>query len=177
MNKSDLRKQKLIDRRFQLRLIGNLILVNAVIMVAFGALLYLFQRSEIAANLASAHIRYSNMADMLFPIVLTLSVINILVVSIFVAVLILFASNKIAGPLYRFDQIIKEVASRNLKPASSIRSDDQVQGLMTSLNQMTGPLIEDFNKIKTITSDLRANPETLPAKLLELEAITNAYKS
>ena len=111
--KENRRKIVLINKKFQFRLIAMFILLNAVIMIVFGAIMFLFLNSEIEANLNSAHVTYSNLSQMLFPILLTLSGLNIIISSIVIAGFVLFASHKLAGPLYRFNSVIDEMNNRN----------------------------------------------------------------
>jgi methyl-accepting chemotaxis protein len=175
------RKIKLIDRDFQFRLIVKFIIINTLVLALFGALIYIFFNSEISSNFASAHVTYKNISQMLLPIVLTLSVINLLVTSIIIFVVVLYASHKIAGPMYRFNAAVGEITARNLHPLTKIREKDQLRGLSDSLAQMAETLAADFTEIKNKISEAKTllpkenTPPELREKLEDVEAIINKY--
>ena len=179
------RKIKLIDRGFQLKLIARFIAINLLVMTIFGGLIYIFFKSEVSANLASAHVTYKNVSQMLFPIVLTLSILNILLISIIIAVAVLYASHKIAGPMYRFNEAMMAMAHKNLHPLTKIRGGDQLQNLSDTMTQLAGTLAADFAKMKDNLRVIRQHLEGLDAPdrvkkletgLEELETIINEYK-
>ena len=148
------RKIKLIDRGFQYRLMLKFIMVNIFIMMLFGALIYIFFQDEIAANLASAHAAYRNTAGMLLPIVIALSLFNIIFSSFFIAIVIVYSSHKIAGPLFRFNNSLRELAGGNLNTITAIRNDDQLQELSDSLATLTNRLNSDFYRLKEVARKL-----------------------
>lgn len=176
------RHMVLINKDFQFKLIIKFLIINIIILILFGVFLYVFLNSEVEANLLSAHVVYKNIKDMLFPIVITLSIINILVSSIIIALFVLYASHKVAGPLYRFNEALKDVSNRNLNTYTSLRDGDQLYECSVTLKQMSQVLTEDISKIKTgiaeiknIYKDNRQNNQA-EKKLNEIENIVNLYK-
>jgi methyl-accepting chemotaxis protein len=159
MSKDERRNIKLISRDFQLRLIIEFVLINVLILVVFGILIYLFLDSEIAANLSRAHVTYKNISDMLVPIVLTLSVLNIFVTSFIIAIVVLYSSHRIAGPLYRFNEIVKAVLKGNLNPMTDLRKDDQLKLLADNFKMMVEQLNQDISRMKTITNQVLADAD------------------
>lgn len=182
-NKQIKRKIKLIDRVFQYRLITRFILVNILILIVFGGLIYVFFRSEIAANLASAHAAYRSAADMLLPIILTLSLLNILITSIIIAVVVVYWSHKIAGPLYRFNEALKEMKNGNLNPMSHIREDDQLSEVALSLQQLAEKLGRDIDGTRSRLQELKEFctgkdlPDEIKDKLVQIENLLKEYRS
>lgn len=176
------RKIKLIDREFQFRLIIKFIIANTLVLALFGVLIYIFFNSEISANLASAHVTYKNISGMLFPIVLTLSIINLLVMCVIISIVVLYASHRIAGPMYRFNEAIGEITGRNLQPLTKIRDRDQLGGLSDSLGRMAETLSGDFAAMKKGVEEIKTKipeenrPREVMDKIKELETIVNSYK-
>ena len=172
----------LINRGFQYRMIAKFILLNIIIMVLFGVLLYIFLNSEIDSNLKSAHVTYKNVKDMLFPIIITLSIINILVSSMIIGMFVLYASFRIAGPLYRFNEVIKEIYYKNLNPTTSLRSGDQLYEFSVNLKKMIEVIAADIIEIRDKTSEIKelnkkgAAKRKLTEKIEELEGIVNQYR-
>ncbi len=148
------RKIKLINRDFQYKLMAKFILINGLILALFGAIIYVFFNSEIDTNLKSATAAYSSVAQMLLPIIVTLSVLAILITSIIIIMVVLNASHKIAGPLFRFNKALNEIENKNLKPYSNIRAKDQLGGLADSFSKMTDVLASDVSKMKELTLEL-----------------------
>lgn len=176
------RKIKLINRSFQYRLMAKFILVNIFILILFGGMIYIFFQSEISANLASAHATYRSVSQMLLPIVLTLSLLNILFTSLIIAWAVVYWSHKIAGPLYRFNEALKEIAGGNLAPLTRIREDDQLKELSQTLGKVTGQFSRDVSGIKNKIEEMKqlltqySVPEELRTKLEELENIAGKYR-
>lgn len=183
MDKNGKRKTVIINKNFQYKMIGKFIILNTLLMILFGCLVYLFLNSEIESNLQSAHVTYKNVKDMLFPIVLSLSVINILVSSIIIGIVVLYASFKIAGPLYRFNEALKEMAAKNLRPLTDIRADDQLYDCSRSLTEFSGVISDDFKKIKSRIAEIKklngksSHKKEMAEKIKELEAILKEYRT
>ena len=166
------RRIVLIDKTFQYRLILKFILVNILITFIFGFFIYLFFNSEIDANLQTAHVTYTNVKNMLLPITLTISIINILISSIIIFVFVLFASHKIAGPMFRFNEALRQVAAGNFNTLTSLREEDQLYDCSVTLKEMVNVLSDDLGQIKDKISELdtvlpKANSDPSVLELLK----------
>jgi len=148
------RKIVMINRKFQINLILKFIIVNIGIMALFGFLIYLFLDSELEANLLSSHTKYKNMKDMLLPIVVALSFINVLISSLIIAFFVLFASFRIAGPLFRLNSALIEIANGNLKPFVSLRDNDQLLEISQSIQAFLKHFSKDLNQLEHIKKQL-----------------------
>jgi hypothetical protein len=181
MEKNDKRKIILIDRKFQFSLILKFIALIAVLMMLFGVFIYLFFNSEIEANMRSAHLAYKNIKDMLMPIVLTISIINLFAASAIIFIFVLFASHRLAGPLYRFEAALKDVGNRNFKTLTRIREGDQLEGISIALRNMVANISGDIIWMKSRLSDLKKMSEgsvneDIKMKIEEIESLLNDYK-
>ncbi len=142
------RKIILINKSFQLSLIFKFIMINIVIMIIYGGFLYLFLNSEVESNLYSAHVTYKNIQQMLFPIILTLSIINIMFSSALIFIFVVFASHKISGPMYRFNQILIDFKNKKLKSYFKLREGDQLYEISSSFEELSNNLVADFGLIE-----------------------------
>lgn len=171
----------LINRKFQFRLIAKFIAVNTCILILFGIIIYIFLNSEVQSNLQSAHVTYRNIKDMLFPIVITLSIINILISSAIIAAFVLFASHKIAGPLFRFNEALEQVNSRNLTAITSIRDEDQLYECSLTLTEAVNMLSGDISSLKEKIQEIHHinsrnyTKEKMDEKIAEIEKIIGQY--
>ena len=59
----------------------------------------------------------------------------------------LFVSHKIAGPLFRFKQVVKELASGNFTNQVRLRKGDQLQDFADEFNEMLAAVRE---RIRTV---------------------------
>ncbi len=171
----------MINKKFQMTLIAKFLAVNIVILTIFGVFLYMFLNSELEANLYSAHVTYHNVKEMLFPIVITLSVLNIIISSAIITIFVLYASFRIAGPLYRFDAAIKEINQGNLTPLLTLREKDELYAFSESLQNMSKFFVTLTKKTKSISTDLQSINEDLKndklaEKIKELDSILNNIK-
>ena len=146
----------LINKRFQLEQIARFIAVHAVILALFGIFVYLFVDSELEANLSSAHVRYRNMKQMVFPILLTLSLLNILVSAILIGLFVLYTTHRIAGPLHRFKAVVDAITGRDLGPVTQLREGDQLQETTSSLKALTQTLTGDVKDLRVRLAELRS---------------------
>jgi hypothetical protein len=182
MKKQHERKIILINRKFQFKMILKFILVNAIILTLFAFLCYVFFDSEIESNLHSAHVSFKNMRDMLFPLILTLSLINIIISSLLISGYVLYASFRLAGPMYRFNEISKAIGERDLNPITKIRSGDQFSECSRTISVSVKTLSDDIALMKEYLADLKdltdknAEKEALSGKIKELEEITGKYR-
>ena len=151
-------------------------------MVLFGVFIYFFFNSEVDSNLRSAHVTLNNVKDMLMPIVITLSVINIIVSSIVISAFVLLASHKIAGPMYRFNQALVECKNKDFTSIANIRKGDELVECSVSLANAVDTIGDDLKKIEQHVNDLRSHVDKDTDKLAikgalgNLENIISSYK-
>jgi len=182
MSTHDKRRTVLINKQFQIGQVARFIAVHILALVVFGSLIYLFLDSELDSNLASAHVAYRNLKQMIFPIVLSLSLLNILFSSLLITFFVLYASHKIAGPLHRFKAVIDELGHRNLSPATSIRQGDQLHDLATSLRRLIDTLSADLSTLKSKVAEVKAGvcsqdgKDDLHEPIAEMERLIDQYR-
>ncbi len=181
MKTENKRRILMINKRFQYGLMAKFILVNIFILAIYGGFLYLFLDNEIQSNLFSAHVFFKSMKEMMLPIILTLSTLNIIVSSIIISVIVLYTSHRIAGPLYRFKSVIHEICQKNLRPFLALRKKDELFPLYEILQEMVQMLRMDGRKIVEIQVRLKeinqkVNSSDLAAEIENLEAIIQEYQ-
>lgn len=176
------RKIKLINRDFQVGLMVKFFAANAGILAVFAGTLFLFLRGEVESNLHSAHVTYKTVGAMLFPIILTLSLLILAILSVTTIYVILHASHRIAGPMYRFNQALVDMGGRNLKVMTKIRDDDQLAELSVSLESARKRWADDVVRLRTLLAEFRAaipgdlTRDGAGKTLAEMQAVVDAYK-
>jgi hypothetical protein len=150
------RKIVLINPSFQFGMIVKFIALNIVLLALFSGLVYFFLDSEITANLQKAHATYKSVRDMLLPVVMVLSILTIVISSIIIALFVLMASFRIAGPLFRFNAVVSDLAARKFTTATMLRKHDQLYQCSITIQQMVQIISGDLAEIKAKAGELQA---------------------
>jgi nitrogen fixation/metabolism regulation signal transduction histidine kinase len=137
------RRLLLIDRRFQLSLIGMLLAIQLVLLGSAMGVLWLFLDSEMGATLAQVHATATSVRALLGPVLVTIACLNALIAIGATITVVLVASHRIAGPLYRMRTALAAVEQGNLAPLTSIRERDQTGPLATQLTATIRQLADD----------------------------------
>jgi signal transduction histidine kinase len=138
----------LISRSFQLRLIAGYIAVNIAVLSISAIIMYLFVDSEVQKNLYTAHVTYKNMKDMLVPIIISLSAVNILLSSVIIFIFVLYSSHKVAGPIYRFNSILTAMKDRDFSTGMKLRGGDQLNEISDTLQEISRTISGDIAVIR-----------------------------
>jgi methyl-accepting chemotaxis protein len=127
-----------VKRQLQLRILRWILLVIAVSSLISGSIFYHYSNRKIDSTYKQFHVQLYNMRQVLAPWVL-------LAVSLggFIALTVsLFYPQKIAGPVYRLEKRIQNIASGNLTEDIRLRSNDELQDLAREINHMGASLRE-----------------------------------
>lgn len=142
------RRQYYINKGFQTRFIlrfflilvlGGVVTVGLTLVNTQDTLTSTYVDSKLVIQSTSLAI----MPSVIFTVLITTGILCV------VAVLVtLLASHKIAGPIYRFEKDIAQVAEGNLRHRIRIRKNDQFQELAVSLNRMIDGLSLRISAVK-----------------------------
>jgi len=173
------RKTILINRAFQSRLIFHFAVVNAVLLVFFAFLIFLFLDSEISANLAQAHTDLERFSDLLFPIVLALSLIQVLLSTALISIVVLYASHRIAGPVFRMQKVLESLNQKDLRLSWKLRQNDQFTSLSEELKTFTTTLDADISRAQHLSEEAlsHATDDNQRQQLESLSALLESYKT
>jgi len=142
------RKNYFIDKKFQRKFILKFCGLAAAGAVLFGMIVCLLSRSTLTTTCENSRIAIKSTADFILPLVLLSGVIVIAIIGISTIAITLFTSHKIAGPLYRMQKDVEEVASGNLKKTFALRQTDEIKALAVSLGNMTEMLRRNIAEAK-----------------------------
>lgn len=159
------RRTVFIKRGFQMRFIYWVIGLLAVCCLCSAAVLYPLISSELSSGLTSGHLDVGGIKGNLLLAILVGNGLAIIVAALAAIVVVLYISHKIAGPLYRFEGICKEIGSGNLNVSTGLRSMDQLEGLSEAfgemLNQLRNRRNDQHTRIETARRELSALPNEL----------------
>lgn len=125
-----------IKREFQQWMLKQVLVAVVVSSVVAAIILYFYARQEVIGSFFDAHVKIRRVSDLLLPVVFAGSAAS-LVVGV---VLSLFLPQKIAGPIYRIEQGLKEIGNGDLTTTVKLRDDDTLKDLAENVNQATAAL-------------------------------------
>lgn len=187
------RRTYLIKTGLQLRYMG--IIISTMLMVAFGVgwIIYHTSWSKIANTPDLTLDKLSLIFDSVNTILLKWIVVFIFVI----AILSIFVSHKIAGPVFRLEETTRLIASGDLTQQVHLRHGDELLDLQAAFNQMTDSirnmvakdreiidrLVEAGNKLRSTIDKKKLEPDSIEsvAKDLydiieELRIVTSGFK-
>ena len=146
-----------VKRKFQLWLITRVMGTVMLCSVVSGLILYFYANKQLADSFFDVHIEVRRMSDILLPVILSGSAIS------FVSGLLMaiFLPQKIAGPLYRIEEDLRQIQDGDLHKVIKLRKEDPLHGFVKTLNTTITGLsvrIEDAEeKLNNALGDGRDN--------------------
>lgn len=150
-NKSYKRRQYLINKDFQIRFIFKFCLLLLSASVLSTVILMYLSEGTLTSTFNNSRLVISSTASAILPATLLTNIITICVVAIATILVTLFVSHKIAGPLFRFQKEVREIAKGNLSINICLRKKDQIKDIADELNAMCNSLGQ---KIKGIREEI-----------------------
>ena len=156
----------------QLRIFAKILGITLIGVGLMAVVFYFFSSREIDSSYRQFHIHAKNFLDLLLPTVL-LSVVLALIASVAITV---FLPIKIAGPLFRIENALKDrVSSGDLSLRFTLRKGDEMGELADAVNicleklsRKIEPAITSVNNLEA----LMARTGELDKKDLEAHVLT-----
>lgn len=133
-----------VKREFQRWMLKQVLVAVVLSAVVAGVILYFYARQEVIGSFFDAHVKIRRVSELLLPVIAAGSAVS-LVVGV---VLALFLPQKIAGPIYRIEQGLREISVGDLTTTIKLRDDDTLQDLAETVNQTTAALRERVHEAK-----------------------------
>jgi HAMP domain-containing protein len=134
------RRQIFIKKDFQGRFILGAFALILLSGLCSALLIYWMTGGDLQAQSQSAHVNIVNAAERLGVSILIGNLVAILAAGGIAIGTVLYASHKIAGPLYRFETLCQEVGDGKLDTVTHLREHDQLQDLAQSFSNMVAKL-------------------------------------
>ena len=147
------RRKYLINRNIQLRYMGMVSVLIAIMCIASVWTAYVTMWSSYSELVGDHPMLYARFAEMNRTLLLRFSAV--LAAGIFLSVLItLFISHRIAGPMYRLEKILGEIAGGKMPRAANLRKKDEFKELASAINSAIGRLEKITDENRQIISRL-----------------------
>jgi methyl-accepting chemotaxis protein len=151
------RRNFFINKNFQTRFILKFLGIVAVASAASGWLMYSLVNKDVEDVFYSSHIHISTTGQLLLPAMLKVNAGVLAFTLLAVALLTLFITHKVAGPVYRLGKAAEKISGGDFTGNFRLRENDELKGLANTFEEMN-------NGLKERLSSLRMNAEEISAR-------------
>jgi methyl-accepting chemotaxis protein len=171
------RKNYFIKKKFQTGFIIKFSLLAIAGSAVSGLIIYLLSRNTVTTAFVNSRLTIKSTADFILPAVLLSCVAVVIVIGLAAIGLTLFVSHKIAGPLYRIEKDIEEVAACNLNVRFGLRKTDELKAMAACLDKMVQNLRSDMVLLKEAASELDLHaPQELRPHVHKIKQVVDKFR-
>ncbi len=160
------RRNYFIKKEFQAEFVLKFAMLVMIGSAVSALILYALSANAITTCFENSRLILKSTAEFMLPAIAISALISTVLVSIATAGIAIFMSHRIAGPMYRLEQLIKSVATGNLKVKAQFRHNDEIKIIAESFNLMT----DNMQKTMTSFKEEEKALEGCIARLKELSA-------
>ena len=129
-----------INKVIQARFIAGAFLMILLSGLCSALLIFWITGGDLEAQSQSAHANIINAWDRLGLSILISNVVSMVIAGTIALFVVLHATHKIVGPLYRFEKSCEQIGEGNLNAYISLREKDQLQSLGLAFTNMVNKL-------------------------------------
>ena len=192
------RRNYFIKKKFQVNFtVKFLIIILIEAFLAAGLFLYM-SKGTLTTGYLGSELRIARTYDFFLPMLLLSNLIIVGISAVIGIGVLIFLSHRLAGPLYRFENILNSIKKGDLTQRFKLRENDQFAELANSINEHTDTLDKNMGHLKAgvmefsqlaskmqtaLASDPSANKELerllqeMSKKLQALEGAANYFKT
>jgi nitrogen fixation/metabolism regulation signal transduction histidine kinase len=134
------RRAVFINKAFQGRFILNVLLVVILSGLCSALLIYWQTGGDLQAESQTAHANIETSLEHLGFSILFGNLVAMLIAGGAALLFILYASHKIAGPLFRFEKLCQQIGDGQLDTITKLREGDQLQDMGNAFEDMVNKL-------------------------------------
>jgi methyl-accepting chemotaxis protein len=152
------RKQYLIDRKFQMRLALELMVVVLIVPLVVWADFYVLGQYALSQNIAGGMARsdwgiIGSLIRHQWLLMAVLYLVNFGLIYLF----LVFYTHRIAGPVYRFTTILDAMTRGDLGDRIKLRKNDYFENLGVSINGLADHYTDVFTELKAVAALIDEN--------------------
>lgn len=148
------RKNYFIKRKFQAGFIVKFCGLLVAASMLSGIIIYMMSGKAVTTAFENSRLVVKSAADFILPAVFSSGLAAVVIMGVAAIMVTMYVSHRIAGPLYRMEKDIQEVAGGNLNKRFGLRSTDELKALAESLDAMVTGLRQNIGAVKTAASEL-----------------------
>lgn len=153
-----------INRGSQLRFVTHLcgsVLIGAVLSIA---VFYYWTYAECGITYYQTLLTLHGLRQNILPATIFTGLTVTIVITAAILAVTLFASHKIAGPIYRLERSLESIGSGDLTLKIRFRPHDAVSGIAEEINSLTHNLNEKISDISRNLKEIRKEAEEIRKK-------------
>ena len=163
MAKANNRRRTYIVRMgFQKDFIIKYCVLVLIAVVVLSLIVYLFCGTTVTTVFKESRLKILNTNDFILPYLFWSSLIAVVCAVAVCWRMTMIISNRLAGPLYRFEKDIAQVAQGDLTLNIRVRQKDEFKSLARILNDLTGDWRNDIIAIKKKIEELDRSKDLAP---------------
>jgi len=154
----------------------SLVLISAVIL---SLIVYFLCGTAVTTAFKGSHLKVLSTNDFILPYLFWSASIAVVCAVAVCWHMTMIVSNRLAGPLYRIEHDIAQVAQGNLTLNFRVRQKDEFTTLARILNDMTGDWRKDIIAVKNQVIELNKSGHLTPKDmraLINLKQVLAKYK-
>lgn len=189
------RKQYLVSKEFQLKYVGMILLF--IFLTAALCSYVVYYTSMILLGEKLANVYPQGRLVSIVRIVNFRILLSVLLVSPLVAIIGIFLSHKIAGPIYRIEKFLANMATGDLSARINLRQGDELITIAEAINKMSESLkytisgqkeqlkkvVSELEELKKVSSSrpqdvafMKNNIDRLESEINDLRRELDIYK-
>lgn len=153
------RKRYLVSKKFQLMYVGLILLLMFLTAALCSYVVYYTSMITMGEKLANVYPQGRLVS--IVNIVNFRILLSIILVSPLVALIGVFLSHRIAGPIYRIERFLGSMAAGDLSERITLRKYDELTTLAGGINRLADSLVSVINGQKERVSKVSAELESL----------------
>ena len=158
------RRKYFIEKKFQGQFIMRFCAIVVLSSLAVGVLLFLLSMNSTTVAIENTRVVVKNTADFILPMIITTLLLVTVFSAVCIAILLLFTTHKIVGPIYRMKIDAVKLADGDLTVDFRVRTDDQLKDLAWSMTEAAASLRERVKVLKDEIDNLMPQLERSPNK-------------
>lgn len=159
------RKQYIVSKQFQLKYVGLILALMFLTAALCSYVMYYSAMLSMGQKLANVYPQGRLIA--IVKMVNFRMLLSVILISPLVAVIGIFLSHKIAGPIYRIEKVLAGMAAGDLSNRIVLRKGDEMLSLADSINKLT----------ESLKFDAVSQKERLARVLNEVDALKKAVSA
>jgi methyl-accepting chemotaxis protein len=158
------RRQFFIDKEFQGRYIFSAFISIIVGSVVFTLLIGFFSSNTLSIVYENYQLRLGATPSMLMNRVFSAQWLFILLGGVFVGVIVLFMSHRIAGPFYRIEKTLEKMKAGDLSVVIRLRKRDEGKMVGEKINEFNDMLSNRLGYLQQISENIQERCDSLAAE-------------
>jgi methyl-accepting chemotaxis protein len=150
------RKNYFIKKAFQIKFLSGFVVLLVLGALLITGLFMYTSNNTLTTGYSGSALRVESTPNFFLVSLLLITLITVIGMGIAGMIIFILLSHRIAGPLYRFEKSLKDLASGDLTRRVNLRKTDQLAELNKGLNVLIESMDGKIGGIKKNLSDIEA---------------------